>query len=37
MPNCDLMKRYLTIMGKEEDELKELKGKLESATKERNE
>jgi hypothetical protein len=31
------MKRYLTIMGKEEDELKELKGKLESATKERNE
>ncbi len=37
MPNSDLMKRYLTDMGKEEDELKEIKGKLEYATKERNE
>lgn len=37
IPNSDLMKRYLTDMGKEEDELRELKGKLECVNKERNE
>ncbi len=37
MANSELMKRYLSDMGIEEDELKELKGKLEYVTKERNE
>ncbi len=34
MPNCDLMKRYLSDMGVEEDELRELKFTLEKLIKE---
>ena len=37
MSNSDLMKRYLSDMGKEEDELMDLKVKLENVSKERKE
>lgn len=36
LTGSDLMKRYLNDMGKEEDELRELKNKLEIATREKN-